>query len=309
MNKPRVSLGFCDLHIGGRNFFTDLLKPHFDILWDDPAEFVIYGHIGHGHRLQNGIKIYWTQELYGPNWKECDYAIIPHKVDHPRAFYFPIYAFDQQLEPMIRKGPVDPIAIRASKPNFCSLLCAYADRTTRKRQEFFQILNRRRKVDSAGPALNNTGFRIPKEDRYRRKVEWIRNYRFNIAFENRYRPGWTTEKLVDPLHVHTIPIHWGDPWVKEDFNPESFICAEDFSSLEELADYVLLVDENPDLYARYVQAPPFRENRPSPIYDLGRLVDFFKNIFAHPIRPVSQRRWFFPLTKWRMAKRNKLPGQ
>ena len=147
MNKPRVSLGFCDLHIGGRNFFTDLLKPHFDILWDDPAEFVIYGHIGHGHRLQNGIKIYWTQELYGPNWKECDYAIIPHKVDHPRAFYLPIYAFDQQLEPMIRKGPVDPIAIRASKPNFCSLLCAYADRTTRKRQEFFQILNRRRKVD------------------------------------------------------------------------------------------------------------------------------------------------------------------
>jgi hypothetical protein len=309
MNKPRVSLGFCDLHIGGRNFFTDLLRPHFDILWDDPAEFVIYGHIGHGHRLQNGIKIYWTQELYGPNWKECDYAIIPRKVDHPRAFYLPIYAFDQQLEPMIRKGPVDPIAIRASKPNFCSLLCAYADRTTRKRQEFFQILNRRRKVDSAGPALNNTGFRIPKDDRYRRKVDWIRNYRFNIAFENRCRPGWTTEKLVDPLHVHTIPIHWGDPRVKEDFNPDSFICASDFSSLDDLAEYVLQVDADPDLYAHYVKAPPFRDNCPSPVYDLNRLVDFFKAIFTNPIRPIAQRRWFFSLTKWRMAKRNKLPGQ
>ena len=309
MNKPRVSLGFCDLHIGGRNFFTDLLRPHFDILWDDPAEFVIYGHIGHGHRLQNGIKIYWTQELYGPNWKECDYAIIPHKVEDPRAFYLPIYAFDQQLEPMIQKGPVDPIAIRASKPNFCSLLCAYADRTTRKRQEFFHILNRRRKVDSAGPALNNTGFRIPKDDRYRRKMDWIRNYRFNIAFENRYRPGWTTEKLVDPLHVHTIPIHWGDPRVKEDFNPDSFICAEDFSSFDNLAEYVLKVDADPDLYARYVKASPFRDNRPSPIYDLSRLVDFFNDIFTRSILPVAQRRWFFPLTKWRMAKRNKLPGQ
>lgn len=307
--KPEISLAFCDLHEGGRTFFTQLLSPHFHLRWDDPAEYVIYGHIGHAHRLQNGIKIYWSQELYGPNWKECDYAIIPHKTDDPRAYYLPIYAFDQQLEPMIRREPVDPCTLRLSKPYFCSLLCAYADRTTGKRQEFFHLLNRRRKVDSAGPALNNTGFRIPKEDRYRRKVEWVRNYRFNIAFENRYRPGWTTEKLVDPLHVHTIPIHWGDPRVKEDFNPDSFICAEDFHSLDELADYVLHVDATPDLYARYVQATPFRDNQPSSVYDLNRLVDFFKKIFSRPIRPVAQRRWFFPLTKWRLAKRNKLPGQ
>ena len=309
MNKPSISLGFCDLHAGGRRFFTDLLKPHFDIVWDDPAEFVIYGHIGHQHRLQNGVKIYWSQELYGPHWKECDYAIVPHKVDDPRAYYLPIYAFDQQLEPMIRTNVPDPEKIRATKPHFCSLLCAYADRTTQKRQDFFYILNRRRKVDSAGPALNNTGFRIPKENRYQRKIDWIRSYRFNIAFENRLRPGWTTEKLVDPLHANTIPIHWGDPRVKEDFNPDSFICADDFSSLEALADYVLHVDDTPELYARYVQAPPFVDNRPSSVYDLSRLVDFFHQIFSSPIRPVAQRRWFYPLTKWRLAKRNKLSEQ
>lgn len=307
--KTRISLVFSDLAGGGRTFFTRLLSPHFDIHWDEPADFVIYSHIGHGHRLHNGIKIYWTQELYGPNWSECDYAIVPWKTDHPRAFYLPIYAFDQFLEPMLRREISDPIKIRSTKPYFCSLLCAYADRTTRHRLEFFRILNRLRKVDSAGPALNNTGFRIAKDDRYRRKVDWIRNYRFNIAFENRYRPGWTTEKLVDPFHVHTIPIHWGDPRVKEDFNPDSFICAEDFGSLKELAEYVLHVDETPSLYARYIQAPPFRGNCPSPVYDLRRLVDFFRVIFSASMRPVTQRRWFFPLTKWRLVKRNKLPGQ
>lgn len=307
--KPRVSLVFSDIAGGGRNFFTALLQPYFDLHWDEPANFIIYSHIGHGHRLHNGIKIYWSQELYGPDWKECDYAIVPHKTDHPRAFYLPIYAFDQLLEPMLRKETPDPEKIRAAKPHFCSLLCAYADRTTRHRQEFFQVLNRYRKVDSAGPALNNTGFRVPKKDRYREKIAWIRNYRFNIAFENRHRRGWTTEKLVDPLHVHTIPIHWGDPRVKEDFNPDSFICAEDFGSLRELAEYVLHVDETPALYARYIQAPPFRDNRPSPVYDLGRLVEFFRKIFSTPLHPVTQRRWFFPLTKWRLAKRNKLPGQ
>ena len=307
--KPEISLNFCDLHLGGRNFFLQLLEPHFNIRWDDPAEFVIYGHIGHAHRLQTGIKIYWTQELYGPDWKECDYAILPKWVDDPRAFYLPIYAFDQQLDRMIRRSVPDPVYLRAAKPHFCSLLCAYTDQTTRRRQEFFHILNRRKKVDSAGPALNNTGFRISKDRRYQNKVEWIRNYRFNLAFENRYCPGWTTEKLVDPLHVHTIPIHWGDPRVKEVFNPDSFICADDFASLEELADYVIHVDDTPDLYARFVQAPPFRENRPSPIYDLNRLVDFFHKIFTSPLRPVAQRRWFFFLTKWRLAKRNKVAGR
>ena len=307
--KPTVSLGYCDLHEGGRTFFTRLLSPHFHLRWDDPAEFIIYGHISHQYRLQNGVKIYWSQELYGPNWKECDYAIIPHLVEDSRAYYLPIYAFDGMADKLIRPSVPDPVAIRSAKPHFCSLLCAYADHTTQKRQEFFRILNRRRKVDSAGPALNNTGFRVPKENRYQSKIDWIRNYRFNLAFENRLQPGWTTEKLVDPLHVHTIPIHWGDPRVKDYFNPESFICAHDFPSLDALAEYVLHVDDTPELYARYIRATPFHQNRPNPAYDLNHLVEFFQRIFSSRTRPIAQRRWFFPLTKWRLAKRNKLPGQ
>lgn len=308
-DKPRVKITFSDMAAGGRAFFTRLLEPHFQLIWDEPADFILYSHIGHGHRLHNGIKIYWTQELYGPSWKECDYAIVPKLISDPRAFYLPIYAFDQITQPLFREEPLDPLAIRAAKPHFCSLLCAYADRTTRQRQNFFHILNRRRKVDSAGPALNNTGFRIPKQRRYQAKVDWIRNYRFNIAFENRLCPGWTTEKLVDPFHVFTIPIHWGDPVAARHFNPRSFISAHDFSSLESLADYVIQVDDSPELYGQYVQATPFHENRLNQPFQLENLVDFFRKIFQTREKPVTQRRWFFPLTKWRLAKRHKLPGQ
>jgi hypothetical protein len=106
-----------------------------------------------------------------------------------------------------------------------------------------------------------------------------------------------------------ILIHWGDPRVKEYFNPESFICASDFTSLQGLADYVIYVDETPELYARYLQATPFHDNRLNPAYDLKLLVGFSRKIFSNPTRPIAQRRWFFPLTKWRLAKRNKLPGK
>jgi len=307
--RTKVSLNFIDFPPQSRAFFLDLLSPYYDFTFDDTPDFLFYSHIGHRHRLYNCTKIFHTQEKYWPNWKECDYAAVSVLVDDPRSAYLPIYAFDGRKEKLIRTSVSDPVAIRASKPHFCSLLCAYVDRTVKRRAQFFHALNRLRKVDSAGRALNNTGYRLPPGDRYQVKVDWLASYRFNISFENTRRAGWCTEKLVDPLHVNTIPIYWGDPRVKEFFNPESFICRDDFSSDHELAEYVLHVDDTPKLYAKYIQAPPFYKNVPNSAYDMNMLLAFFDRVFRKPQRPVAQRRWFFGLTKWRLAKRNKLPGE
>ena len=307
--KPKVSLNFIDFPPQSQAFFLDLLSPYYDFTFDDTPDFLFYSHIGHRHRLYNCIKIFHSQEKYWPNWKECDFAAVSVLVDDPRSAYLPIYAFDGRPEKLVRTSVPDPVTVRASKPHFCSLLCAYVDRTVRRREHFFQVLNRRRKVDSTGRALNNTGYRLPPGDRYQVKVDWLAQYRFNLAFENTRRTGWCTEKLVDPLHVNTIPIYWGDPRIKEFFNAESFICRDDFSSDHELAEYVLHVDDTPELYAKYIQAPPFYKNMPSSAYDMNTLLAFFDRIFRHPQRPVAQRRWFFGLTKWRLAKRNKLPGE
>ena len=307
--KTKISLNFIDFPPQSRAFFLDLLSPYYDFTFDDAPDFLFYSHIGQRHRLYNCTKIFHTQEKYWPNWKECDFAAVSVLVDDPRSAYLPIYAFDGRPEKLVRTSVPDPVTVRASKPHFCSLLCAYVDRTVRRRERFFQSLNRHRKVDSAGRAINNTGYRLPPGDRYQVKVDWLAQYRFNLAFENTRRAGWCTEKLVDPLHVNTIPIYWGDPRVKEFFNPESFICRDDFSSDHELAEYVLHVDDTPELYAKYIQASPFYKNVPNSAYDMNTLLSFFARIFRSPLRPVAQRRWFYGLTKWRLAKRNKLPGE
>ena len=309
MSKPRISVNFIDFPAQSRAFFWDLLHPHYELVLDDTPDFLFYSHIGHRHRLYNCVKIFHTQEKYWPNWNECDYAAVSVLVDDPRSAYLPIYAFDGRPEKLVRPSVPDPVTVRASKPHFCSLLCAYVDRTVRRRERFFQVLNRHRKVDSSGRALNNTGYRLPPGDRYQVKVDWLASYRFNIAFENTRRAGWCTEKLVDPLHVNTIPIYWGDPRVKEFFNPESFIGRDDFSSDHELAEYVLHVDDTPELYAKYIRASPFYQNRPNPAYEVGALVAFFERVFCSAAKPVTQRRWFFGLTRWRFAKRNKLPTE
>jgi hypothetical protein len=103
-----------------------------------------------------------------------------------------------------------------------------------------------------------------------------------------------------------VPIFWGDRRAVEYFNPEAFINAYDFKSLSKLADYVCAVDLDEKLYRKYLEAPPFRNNTPPDVFSEDSLLNFMEKIFTSPIKPVTQRRWFFCLTKWRLAKRNKL---
>jgi len=300
---PTLSLNFSDCPEHIEAYFVRLLSSRYQLRRDDRPEFLIYALTGHRHRLHNGVKIWTHHEVYRPNWKECDYAILPFLGKDPRHYYLPIYAYNRSPDPLIRHQP-DWEKIRAGKTRFCCLLSAYVDRSVRQRMDFFHVLNRRRKVDSIGRAGNNVGYRIPGG--LDAKLEALRPYRFTIAFENKELPGWTTEKMCDPLRVHTVPIFWGDRKAGEQFNPDSFINAHHFRSLEELAEYVCFVDDHEEIYRKYLEAPPFPGNRPPEVYSEEKLLAFLDRIFTNPIRPITQRRWFFPLTKWRLAKRNKL---
>jgi hypothetical protein len=55
------------------------------------------------------------------------------------------------------------------------------------------------------------------------KVELLKNYTFNIAFENVIQSGYVTEKLFEALLAGCIPIYWGSHEADLDFNPKRFI--------------------------------------------------------------------------------------
>jgi hypothetical protein len=301
--KPIISLNFSDCPPQFENFFLPILEEKYSIRRGERPDFLVYALTGHRHRLYNCVKIYVHHETYPPNWKECDYAILPIWSPDPRQLHVPIFAFDRPPDPLIR-GQIDWDSVFRSKTRFCALLSSYADRSVVRRIRFFEALNQRRKVDSVGRAVNNCGFAgIPGHEA---KFEFYRPYRFIISFENKERLGWTTEKMYDPLAVHAIPIFWGDRNASKYFNPDSFINAHDFQSHDELADYVCHVDRTPDLYKKYLRATPFRDNLPPEEFSRERVLHFFEKIFAARIKPVTQKRWFFGLTKWRLAKRNKL---
>ena len=303
---PVLSINFSDCPVHLEEFFVRILSRRYRLHREDRPEFLLYALTGHRHRLYNCVKIYTHHEVYRPNWKECDYAILPFLGNDPRHYYLPIFAYNRSPEPLIRRNP-DWDRILAEKTRFCSLLSAYVDRSVRHRMDFFHKLNRRKKVDSIGRAANNTGWRVAGG--HDPKLEALRPYRFTVAFENKELEGWTTEKMYDPLAAHTVPIFWGDRRAEESFNPEAFISAYDFRNLSDLADYVCAVDADENLYRKYLEAPPFRNNVPPKVFSEERLLDFLGKVFSARIKPVAQRRWFFRLTKWRLAKRNKLPTE
>ncbi len=63
--------------------------------------------------------------------------------------------------------------------------------STKVRNNFFLKISKYKKVDSGGLALNNIGYIV------KNKLEFIKDYKFTIAFENSSYSGYTTEKITD----------------------------------------------------------------------------------------------------------------
>lgn len=48
-------------------------------------------------------------------------------------------------------------------------------------------------------------------------------YLFSVVIENMQSPGWFTEKLIDSLLCHSLPVYWGAPDIEHFFDPRGLI--------------------------------------------------------------------------------------
>lgn len=87
-------------------------------------------------------------------------------------------------------------------------------------------------------------------------LKMLSKYKFYLAFENSLCRDYITEKFWNnALAFDIVPIVYGAP--QEDYErsapPNSFIHVKNFSSIEHLADYLKLLDQNDDLYNKYFE--------------------------------------------------------
>ena len=304
---PPIRIDFCDYAPGypkTNNFFYNLLRQRFNVEVTDQPDFLIYTKPeSHLHRVHNCVKIYFGIESFMPDWSECDYAMTCHYLDDPRHLRLPYYALYGEARVLNTQGE-DPEKTLRAKTRFCGFVVSNAgSRKTQKRIEFFQKLSRYKQVDSGGKAFNNIGRALPPGPQA--KLDFLRACKFNIAFENKALPGYTTEKLFEAMWARCLPIYWGNPRVDEEFNPRSFLNATDFPNDEALIERIIELDRDDAQYLEIMRQPYCHNNQPNEFFNTNRVLDFFETVFTRKIRPVSERRRWFPVGRWILVKRNK----
>ena len=120
-------------------------------------------------------------------------------------------------------------------------------------------MSKYKKVDCGGRWMNNIGYVVQD------KREFQSTYKFSIAFENNaYRPqhkGYTTEKIMEPMTVNSIPIYWGNPDIYKEFNTKSFINYYDHNDFKEMIEKIVEIDNDQEKYLEMISNPWFPKNQ------------------------------------------------
>ena len=224
--KPPIRIAFARFWAGATaheliDTILPDLKPFFDFEVSDEPQVVLYGPYGGAMPAGRYVKVFVGCENVRPIMSECDFAFgVLHEdcVRHPRYMRIARWGGDSHL---IRQDK-DWRALLRSKTRFCAFLysqpCPY-------REAFFRALSRYKPIDAPGRSMNNMPSidPVPGQRDWNAKLEFLRAYKFVIAFENESAPGYNTEKLSHAIEADCVPIYWGDTEIGRSFNVKRWV--------------------------------------------------------------------------------------
>lgn len=280
--RNKIKIAFSDFWGGfeynptGKSNFDNviyrILSERFDIEISNEPDFLIYSVFGNQHLNYKCKKIFYTGENRRPDFSYCDYSISFDYLDDKRNIRFPLSAitlYESDIRDNFVKD-LDLDKIKLEKNKFCNFI--FSNPNAQLRNILFSELSKYKQVDSGGRAYNNLGYLVDD------KLKFLNQYKFTIAFENSEFPGYTTEKLVHPKLVNSIPIYWGNPYVDRDWNTKSFINAYEFNNMFELIEFIKEVDNDDDLYYKILSESHFNNSQKSKDLDYFSLLNFFDKI-------------------------------
>lgn len=306
MKKSKLKLDFSDF--GGlnksNNWFVKILSRDFDIEISDKPDLLIFQESGHLNRLYTCKKLFWTGESIFPDWNRTDYAMTCHYIDNPRHLRFPYYVWGSEASIQnLTKQNNEAEKIVSEQRKFCATVISNGNpKRAGERINFFKKLNSIKEVASGGRFMNNVGdIGLGGQAKHR----FISQYKFNLCYENKCLPGYTTEKLTEAMWARCIPIYWGNERVGEEFNKKSILCRNDYPSDESFIERILEVDANDVLYEEILSEPYFINNQPNIYFSEDRLLNFFHQLLDDNKKPVSQEKKIWHLGRWAVAKKMK----
>lgn len=273
--RNKIKIDFSDFWGGfdkTNNYFYNLLKEEFDVIISDNPDYLFFSIFGNKHLQYKCKKIFYTGENIAPPLHYCDYSFSFDYLDDNRNYRLPHYLlYDGYYELQRPKIINESLANR----KFCNFIVSNG--SCQERNQFYNELSKYKKVDSGGRFANNIGYAVDN------KVKFQSEYKFSIAFENNaYRPqfpGYTTEKIMEPMTVNSVPIYWGNPEIKKEFNTKSFINVYDFNSITDVINYIEYLDNNDKKYLELLNQPWFNDYKIPESNKIENIKSFLYKIF------------------------------
>jgi len=242
--KRKIKIEFSDWWPGfdkTDNYFYNLLKEEFDVEISSNPDYLFFSVFGNHHQSYRCTKIFYTGENVAPTLGYCQWSFSFDYSNDPRNYRLPHYLLYDGYYELIRPKVIEE---SFAKRNFCNFVASNGNCS--ERNTFVQQLSKYKKVDSGGRWMNNIGYAVDD------KLKFQSEYKFSIAFENNaYRPqhpGYTTEKIMQPMTVNSIPVYWGNPLIGKEFNTKSFVNFYDFENMGNMIEYIIELDNNDDKY-------------------------------------------------------------
>jgi hypothetical protein len=302
--KPRIGIAFARFW---RGFTPDDFRSWFPFLFDrydlvvsrrpDVVFYSVFSrpyrrgfdprHEARTARYRRGdyVRVFFTGENVEPRMDECEFAIgFSTLTDHPNFLRLPVWVYQNRgfgfpPERLVKSPETDWERVAAEKTEFCNAVYSW---DVAFRNRIVEQLGHYGRVVRAGSVMNSMeGWRVPDApSRVAGKTAFMRRYKFTLAVENAIWPGYTTEKLVDPMYVASIPIYVGDPQAATTFDPASYVDTTRFASLREAFAYVRQLDRDPALYVETLARPWYRGNTVPDYAKDSTIAAFFERIFA-----------------------------
>lgn len=266
------------------NFFYKSLIDRYNVVIDPVnPEYVFFSCFSYKiYKYPDAIKIYFTGENNVPDFNLADYAMGFHFLSFgDRYLRFPLYLlYDNVWERLDSETNIVSSELFTNRA-FCNFVYSNRNGADPFREFFFNELSKYKKIDSGGKINNNIGYLVPD------KLDFISKYKFTIAFENSSLNGYTTEKIIEPMSVNSIPIYWGNPNVGLDFNEQSFIHVTDKYKINQVIEYIIHLDEDQDAYLYKLNQSWFvRKEEKKQMINLFN--DFLDNIFQQDIEKARR---------------------
>ena len=209
--------------------------------------------------------------------KAIDLSLGFDYLDHENYLRFPLWLMynfnpkdDFQAIKLVCQKLNHPIKSNDDRLKFCSFICRndyFGDRI-----KIFNQINQIAKVDCDGQFLHNNDDLILKFND--NKLDYLKQYRFNLCPENSNNKGYVTEKIFEAISSGCIPIYWGSNNEPEPdiLNKESIFFIQNDQNSPNVINEIRTLNENPKLFKDFANQNRLLNEAPEIIFS------FFENL-------------------------------